>query len=189
MVHQCQRLPLGLEPGDDILGVHAELDDLERDAAMNGFLLLGHVNHATTAFADLLEQFVAAYLVAGFFGGQGSDADDFAWRNSRRAFEEDTRFFTGLQQFFDTPAQCGVVSAGFVKIGGTLTGRQLPGTVKDGHFAIWRICHVRWHYSLLSNAKIQSKRRRKKTAPDCLRRGPGNLASPPTVNLFLRLKQ
>src|SRR5437016_1586641 len=32
MVHHCQRLALGLEAGDDGLGVHAELDDLERDA-------------------------------------------------------------------------------------------------------------------------------------------------------------
>ena len=36
MVHQRQRLPLGLEPGDHLLGVHAELDDLERDAARTG---------------------------------------------------------------------------------------------------------------------------------------------------------
>ena len=33
MVHHRQRLPLGVEACDDLLGVHAELDDLERDAA------------------------------------------------------------------------------------------------------------------------------------------------------------
>ena len=56
MVHQGQRLPLRLEPGDDTLGVHAQLDDLERHPAANRFLLLGHINHAAAAFADLLQQ-------------------------------------------------------------------------------------------------------------------------------------
>ena len=56
MIHQRQRLPLRLESGDDRLGIHAELDDLERHAAANGFELLGHVNHAATALADLLEE-------------------------------------------------------------------------------------------------------------------------------------
>ena len=60
MVHQRQRLPLGLEPGDDLLGVHAQLDDLERDPAAHRLLLLGHVDHAAAAFADLLQQLVAA---------------------------------------------------------------------------------------------------------------------------------
>src|SRR6266699_2773976 len=36
VVHHRQRLPLRLEPGDDLLGVHAQLDDLERDAATHG---------------------------------------------------------------------------------------------------------------------------------------------------------
>jgi hypothetical protein len=35
-----------------ILGVHAQLDDLERDAAAHRFLLLGHIDHAAAAFAD-----------------------------------------------------------------------------------------------------------------------------------------
>ena len=54
MVHQGQRLPLGLEAGDDLLGVHAQLDDLERHPAADRFLLLGHIDHAAAAFADLL---------------------------------------------------------------------------------------------------------------------------------------
>ena len=65
-----QRLALGFKAGDDLLGVHAQLDDLERHAAAHRFLLLGHVNHAAAAFADFLEQFVAADAIAGFFGGQ-----------------------------------------------------------------------------------------------------------------------
>ena len=64
MIHHRQRLALGFEAGDDLLGVHAQLDDLERDAAAHRFLLLGHVDHAAAAFADFLEQFVAADAVA-----------------------------------------------------------------------------------------------------------------------------
>ena len=68
MIHHRQRLPLRFEPGDDLPGVHAQLDDLERDAAAHRLLLLGHVDHPTAAFADLLEQLVAADLVARLFG-------------------------------------------------------------------------------------------------------------------------
>ena len=67
MVHHRQRLPLGLEAGDDLLGVHAQLDDLERDAAPDRLLLLGHIDHAAAAFADFLEQLVAADDRAEFF--------------------------------------------------------------------------------------------------------------------------
>ena len=44
MVHHRQSLPLGLEPGDDLPGVHAGLDDLQRHPAADRFLLLGHVD-------------------------------------------------------------------------------------------------------------------------------------------------
>ena len=37
MIHHGQRLPLGFEAGDDLLGVHAQLDDLQRDAAAHRF--------------------------------------------------------------------------------------------------------------------------------------------------------
>ena len=33
MVHQSQRLTLSLEPRDDLLGVHAEFDELNRPPA------------------------------------------------------------------------------------------------------------------------------------------------------------
>jgi hypothetical protein len=41
MVHQRERLPFGFETRDDGLRIHAELDHFERDAAADGFLLLG----------------------------------------------------------------------------------------------------------------------------------------------------
>ena len=49
VVHQRQRLALGLEPGDDLPRVHAQLDDLEGDPAAHRLLLLGHVHHPAAA--------------------------------------------------------------------------------------------------------------------------------------------
>ena len=60
VVHQGQRLPLGLEAGDDLLGVHARLDDLQGHLAAHRLGLLGHVDDAHAAFADLLQQLVGA---------------------------------------------------------------------------------------------------------------------------------
>ncbi len=68
MVHHRQRLPLGFEAGDHLPRVHARLDDLQRDAAFDRLLLLGHVDDAHAAFADLLQQLVGADLGAGLFG-------------------------------------------------------------------------------------------------------------------------
>ena len=113
VIHQGQGLPLRLEAGDDALGVHPQLDDLERDAPVNRFLLLGHINHAAAPFANLLEEFVAANAVAGFLGENRRQANRSApprsarscrkWlRSGRRVFEEAARFFAGLQEFFDT---------------------------------------------------------------------------------------
>ena len=67
MVHHRQRLPLGLESGDDLLGVHAQLDDLERDSPPHRLGLLRDIDHAATAFAHALQNFVAANLLANGF--------------------------------------------------------------------------------------------------------------------------
>ena len=68
MVHQRQGLPLGLEAGDDVARVHARLDDLQRDLAAHGMLLLGHEDQAHAPLADLLHQLVGADHRAGSFG-------------------------------------------------------------------------------------------------------------------------
>src|SRR5207244_2389355 len=52
----------------DGLRVHAELDDLERNLAANRLILFRHEHHTASAFANLLEQFVAVDLIAGFAG-------------------------------------------------------------------------------------------------------------------------
>ncbi len=68
MVHQGQSLALGLEPGDHLGGVHARLDNLQRDPAADGLLLLGHVDRAHTPLADLLEELVRTDASAGSLG-------------------------------------------------------------------------------------------------------------------------
>ena len=55
MVHHRQGLPLGLEPGDDLAGVHAQLDDLQGDPPADGLLLLGQVDNPHSALAEDFE--------------------------------------------------------------------------------------------------------------------------------------
>jgi len=79
--YESQRLPLGLEAGDDLFGVHAELDDLEGDAAAHRFLLLSHIDHTTATLADLLKELHVALVrsrkipVALEMGAYRSQAD------------------------------------------------------------------------------------------------------------------
>jgi hypothetical protein len=56
VVHQGQRLPLGLEPCDDLGRVHARLDQLQGDLAADRPLLLGDEHDPEPAFSDLLPQ-------------------------------------------------------------------------------------------------------------------------------------
>ncbi len=67
MVHQRQGLPLGLEAGDDLAGVHAQLDDLQGHAPLDRLALLGRPHGAEAAFTQLLEKFVAVDDRAEFF--------------------------------------------------------------------------------------------------------------------------
>ena len=74
MIHQRQRLPLGLKPSHHLAGIHARLDDLQRHLAANRLLLLGHEHDAEAAFANLFQQFVRT----------DEHARPFADRRSRR---------------------------------------------------------------------------------------------------------
>jgi len=58
VIHERQGLALGLEPRDGVRGVHADLDDLERDFAANGLDLLGAPHLAHAAFPDALDEAV-----------------------------------------------------------------------------------------------------------------------------------
>jgi hypothetical protein len=60
MIHHRQGLALGLETGHDLLGVHAQFDDLESDAALDGFELLRQEHRPHAALAQLLDDLVPA---------------------------------------------------------------------------------------------------------------------------------
>ncbi len=145
MIHHGQRLAFRLEPRDDGLGVHPELDDLERDASANRFLLLGHVNDATAAFADLLQKFVAANTVARLLGRDQRKTDRPAQSsgNGVRAFEAVARFFAGLNEFFDALSQGSIAGARPIKVCGTLSARQFQRHVEYLNFVVGRLSHRR----------------------------------------------
>ena len=58
VIHQRQRLALGFEAGDDLLAVHARLENFHSHPAAHRLPLFGVKDNAEGAFANLLEQFV-----------------------------------------------------------------------------------------------------------------------------------
>src|SRR5947207_1004511 len=70
MVHDRQRLPLGLEARDHLARVHARLDDLQGNLATHRLGLLGHEDDAEAAFADLLQELVRTNHRASVFRGR-----------------------------------------------------------------------------------------------------------------------
>ena len=118
MVHEGQRLPLGLEAGDDSLGVHAQLDNLERHSAADGLLLLGHVHRPAAAFPDLLEEFVGTDPVSGLLGERHGQTEGQLGGWDDRLFEEPFGMLVGLEELLNLGAQRGVASAGTIQIGG-----------------------------------------------------------------------
>ena len=112
MIHHRQRLPLSLEPGDDHFGVHAQLDDLERDAAADRLGLLGDIDHAVPAFTDLLQKFVRAERAThGFVRFIGEIAHVAGPVGDARVRNRGGLFVRGKQRF-EALAQGGVAVAG-----------------------------------------------------------------------------
>jgi hypothetical protein len=58
MIHQGQGLAFGPEAGEHLTAVHTGLDELQCDGPAHRLSLLGHVDSAHAAFADLFEQLV-----------------------------------------------------------------------------------------------------------------------------------
>ena len=111
-------------------GVHAQLDDLERDATADRLFLFGHVNRAAAAFADFLQQLVGTNAVAGLlFRGEIARRGDAGSRrvgSGRRVrhglSERDFSFGKKIlgvdsdrQQFFDAGPQGVIAGASAVK--------------------------------------------------------------------------
>ena len=153
VVHHGQGLALGLEAGDDLAAVHPRLDDLQRDAAADGLGLLGHVDDAHAALADLLEQLVGADAGARSLGdrpGAGPVLDRAGGgiggrRNGRPrvaggGIEEVARLRVGAQQGLDAAAELGVAAAGAVQEGGALgRGRSSPGRIRRSSLHSWPV--------------------------------------------------
>ena len=140
MIHHRERLPLGLKAGDDLLGVHAQLDDLECHAAADGFLLFGDIDHATAALAEILAQFVAADTGARFLGQwyhARRDDECLGGQFGRRPVQEFSRLVMGSEQRLDALAQLGIIPTSFVEVGGTLLDRQLEHGIEDGLLPLW----------------------------------------------------
>jgi len=75
---------------------------LEADAAAHRLFLLGHIHHAAAAFADLLEQLVAANSVAGLFRERDIHARGSIEVEARRwRLEEIVCLVVRLEQGFD----------------------------------------------------------------------------------------
>ena len=94
-----QRLPLGLEAGDDLALSMPGLMILSATLAPDRLGLLGHVDDAHAPLADLLEQLVRADDRAGAFG------DHFVIvgriQNRGAALQETIGRFMRLEQAFD----------------------------------------------------------------------------------------
>jgi len=123
---QRQRLAFRFEAGDDLAAVHAGLDDLEGDLALDGFRLLGHPDDAHAAFADLLEQ-----LVRTDDGARPFACESPAAGGIRIAAMDAALRLMGLQQQLDPFAQLRVVPTGFDQEVGPLLGRPFQGGKKN----------------------------------------------------------
>ena len=126
VVHQGQGLPLGLEAGEDLAAVHAGLDDLQGDHALHRLGLLGHVDGAHAAFADLLQQLVgadrpcraapASRVRRGPPVAAGRRRVDRSPERSGGLFEEAGVIGVGSQQGLHVGPQTSVAGAGLVEV-------------------------------------------------------------------------
>ena len=129
MVHQRQRLPLGLEPAQNLRRVHPGFDELERDAAFYRFGLFSRPDRAHAPFAKLLQELVrtdprADWLERRLGCRRGWDyrrLDLVAIPVRDRGFgwmlEEASGLLVRLQQCVNLPAQLDVAAASVVEMG------------------------------------------------------------------------
>ena len=140
MIHHGQRLPLGVEAGDDRLRVHAQLDHLESDAAPNRRILLSHPHDTTAALADFLDQRVGPDLrprvLSVVYLRHLERQHDC--RETRSRSRHETGCIVGTQQFLDPPAQVVVGTARLVKVSAAFGAGQCPGASKDHFLGVGR---------------------------------------------------
>src|SRR5262245_15268311 len=136
MVHQREGLALGLEAGDHGLGVHAQLDDLERDAATDRFLLFGQVHNAAATLTDLLKQFVMADAIPGISGDWRTQ---LGGRLSRLVRQKPAFFLTRPEEGLHAGEQRRILTASLLQETlPFLTGLQVERLLEDFLLAVWR---------------------------------------------------
>ena len=112
VVHQRQGLPLRLEAGDDLAGVHARFNELERNLAPHRLLLLGDEDQPHAPFADLLHELVGADDGARALGDRLIKGGPLG---RGRLFHEVRRVLVSQEQLLDPLAQAGVPRTGAVQ--------------------------------------------------------------------------
>ena len=119
MVHEGQRLPLGLEPGDDLRAIHARLEDFEGHLAADGLLLRGHEDGAEAALADLLQELVVADDRTGALADRLVGGGDRigGWPV---ALQEIPRRLMRPEQLLDPGPPAGIPGACLIEKGGSL---------------------------------------------------------------------
>ncbi len=138
MVHQRQRLPLGLEAGNHLARVHAGLEHLEGDLAAHRLRLLGHEDDAEAALADLLQQLVGADDRAGTFGTTVVACGLLLLGPA----QESARALMSPQQLLDTRTQGRVRPAGLFEKAQLLVGAlAVQGFEKDRLGIGLRVAH------------------------------------------------
>jgi hypothetical protein len=135
MLHQRQRLPLGFEAGDNVLGVHANLEHFESHTSTERLLLLRQVHGAKPSLPDFLENPVGTYGIARLeairvhthlrlfpAGGEGL---------GRRG--KDVSFSVGAEESLHLSAQGVIPAACGGEEGGTVLRRGFERLQKDVH--------------------------------------------------------
>ena len=138
MVHHREGLALGFEAGHNFAGVHADFDDLERDAAFDRLSLLGHINDAEAAFAQFLQQLV--------FADDGARAFGHGRRRGRGhvgfVAKKPARSFVRVDQGFDARSKLRVFAARSLQVGGAgFCGSERQRLLQDRLFAGWACIH------------------------------------------------
>lgn len=124
MVHQCQGLSLRLKTRHDLLGIHAEFDDLKGDAASYRLCLFGEVNGPEASFADLLQQSVAS---------------NDPWMSSVFKLNADGTGYTLLKSFSFSGGDGAVLNAGLLQgTDGALYGTTYVGGT-DGNGTVFKL--------------------------------------------------
>jgi hypothetical protein len=112
VVHQGQGLPLRLEAGDHLSGVHAGLDELDSHEPLDRLGLLRQPDRAHAALAELFEQLVRPDHRAGTLGRGLVDRHR---ERQGQGFQEPAGVLMLGEQPFDPRPQGGVTPAGPVQ--------------------------------------------------------------------------